>query len=106
LLPDDFDERYFNGAHSQLIAPDYFVGGEPVELFNCSAEGPVRFVLPTLRPRVSMLGWLGVATPMVARCDTVTIEPDERRFSLVWRATYDVYKKMHDIARIVVEAKQ
>jgi len=105
LLPDDFDERYFNGAHAQLIAPDYFVGGEPVELFNCSVDGPVRFVLPTLRPKISALGWLGAATPMVAHCDTVTIEPDERRFSLVWRATCDVYKKMHDIARIVVEAK-
>lgn len=106
LLPDDFDDRYFNGAHPSLVAPGFFVGGEGVALVNCSADGPVRFVLPRLVPKITALGWLGAATPMAAHCDTLTIEPDLRRISMVWRATRDVYRDMHNIARILVEARR
>jgi hypothetical protein len=86
LAPVDFDPRYHNGAHPHLTTARPFEGGEPVELVGVHRDGPLRLELPRLRPAVRV--WLDDAwEPLEPRCDTVIVEPDEGRLTMVWRVS-------------------
>jgi hypothetical protein len=85
-LPENFDYRYYNGAHPDLQAKGYLRGDEPVELTNLSPEGQLQFNLPSVVPICSLQhkGKDEVDT-IIMNLDTVFIEPDERTLCLVWR---------------------
>jgi hypothetical protein len=91
-LPDDFDERFLQVAPEGLIAPGHLVGGEPVELIGMSPEGVLRFVLPTVALDVAFV-LDGSPQPAPVTLDTVILEPDAPRFSLVWRAALQCDKR-------------
>jgi hypothetical protein len=85
LLPDDFDPRFFNAAHPDLIAPSHLQGGEPVVIQNADPSGLLRFDLP--RQRFDVLA--AVRGKRVTACpvlDTVWIDADTRTLIMVWRA--------------------
>src|SRR5690625_5122099 len=48
-LPDDYNSRFCNAAHPDLIYPGYLQGGEPVEITNMHPEGKLKFTLPYLK---------------------------------------------------------
>jgi hypothetical protein len=85
LRPLDFDERYHQLATPELVTPKHLRGGELVQLGNLNADGPIQFKLPEL-------GFYVTAHLEHERreyrtfLDTVLLEPNERRFELVWRA--------------------
>jgi len=83
-LPKDFDPRFFNAAHPDLVMPSYLVGGEAVEVVNASRTGPLRFRLPrcTFEAAVRIAG--RTETPPL-HLETVLIEPDDARLAVVWR---------------------
>lgn len=87
FLPDDFDERYFHGAHPDLVLPAPLRGGELCTVTNASEQGDLRFQVPaagvaaTARVR-------GAPVELSPRIDTLILEPDERRLTLTWRATF------------------
>lgn len=99
LLPEDFDERYYNGASSGLTSGQYFKGGEPIALMNASEEGELSFSLP--KRSVDATLWVkGKETFHKLNLDTVIIEPDEKRTILVWRATVPCSRKFLYINRV------
>ncbi|EDT6764277.1 DUF2169 domain-containing protein [Salmonella enterica subsp. enterica] len=103
LLPDDFDERYFQCApEDQQI--DYPVGGEEVILRNLmQGRDEVRFKLPrldNLPVKVLMSDYQVHTLPVVV--DTLYFEPDEARFSVVWRASLSVKRRVQGIQTIAV----
>jgi len=103
LPPEDFDPRYHNGAHPRLTAGQPFEGGEPVELVGVHRDGPVRLALPAVRPGLRV--WLDDAwEPLEARCDTVVIEPDENRLTMVWRASRDLGGRPERVHQVEVTA--
>ncbi len=89
-LPVDFDSRYFQSAASdQWIAPP--AGGEEVVLLNLSPTtvsggAPVRFQLPDLSLAMTAIHRSGVKQAMQPMVDTIVFEPDQNRYSVVWRA--------------------
>ena len=83
-LPQDFDYRYYNGAHPDLQAKGYLRGDESVELTHLTPEGHLEFDLPGVVPICSLRHKSNVETVRL-NLDTVFIEPDERTFCLVWR---------------------
>jgi hypothetical protein len=88
LLPDDFDDRFYNAAHPELVAVPHFSGGEPFRLINAARTGEFRFNLPKTRIRVRvMMNDREASHPSVL--DTVVVEPDNQRLMLTWRATFD-----------------
>jgi hypothetical protein len=101
FLPADFDERHF-----QIAPPDqqanYLSGGEEVELIHLTPDGRVRFELPCIEICTTYFPRKGhdgkIATPL----DTVVLEPDLRRFTLLWRAAIPLRKNLHEIARVDV----
>jgi hypothetical protein len=91
LPPEDFDARFYNGAHPDLQADGYLKGDETVQLLNLTPEGRTAFGLPGLRPFVLVAPRAGKngnvkKESCAMNLDTVFIEADRRRCCLVWRA--------------------
>jgi hypothetical protein len=103
FLPRDFNPRFFHVAPPGLTAPTYLVGGEPVDVRGATQSGALRFALPAVRMRATY--HVDSATEVRwANLDTVTIEPDEQRVVLVWRASLTCDKKLLRVRKIVAEA--
>lgn len=87
LLPRDFDRRFHQAAHPDLIAPRPFEGGEPVRVEGASESGPLAFRVPRfpLEIAVSIKRSVTLHRPAL---DTMVIEPDERRVTLTYRLTF------------------
>ena len=102
-LPVDFDPRFFQLAPPGLVASGYLEGGEPVELVNLSRRGELRFFLPRGAPRVRVR-IAGRDEAPRAELETVLFEPDEERFSLLWRAALPCDKQALRVERVRIEA--
>lgn len=100
LLPEDFDERYFQGApEDQRCKP--LRGGEVVRLVNLSKEGDLSFELPDLSLPMEFRFADGTET-MRPAADTLILEPDEGRFQVLWRARQPVRAKLLALVKVVI----
>jgi hypothetical protein len=98
-LPGDFQPRFFNAAHPDLIFDRFLQGGEPVRLVNVSSRGPIQFQLPRCQFSVAVqMNGRNEALPV--QCETVLFEPDENRMSMVWRGAYPCDKKTLKIEQV------
>jgi hypothetical protein len=90
LPPEDFDARFYNCAHPDLQADGYLKAGEPVALFNLTPEGEVHFNLAEVTPTCALTrkngGGHSKTETVALHLDTLYMEPDEKRYCLVWRA--------------------
>ncbi len=100
-LPEDFDPRFFNAAHPDLVFDRYLEGGEPIEILNASRHGPLQFSLPAcaLQAAVNIAG--SVETPPL-NLETVLVEPDRPRLCLTWRAAQPCDKKALKIEEVAI----
>jgi len=104
-LPEDFQNRYFNAAHPDLVYPGYLRGGEPVTITNMSSKSPLKFNLPMCEFDVSVqVDEDKMAAAM--NMETVLIEPDEQRLSLLWRGVVECDKKVLKIRQVDVTLKK
>ena len=92
LLPDDFDERFFNGAVRGLVTKRHLRGGEAVRVVNASAAGELRFTLPICEFDITAC-IKGEIQEHGCVLDTVIIEPESSRMILTWRATIPCPRK-------------
>ena len=106
LLPEDFDERFFQCAPHDQQAPEFLRGGEPVVLHRLTPGGDLRFLLPRI--------YLGFDTRFLdgsreihktRRLHTVTLEPDFPRVSLVWHTALACHFKVQKLERTIVTLK-
>lgn len=106
LLPDDFDEHFFQCAPADQQAPQFLLGGEPVALLNLCPLGNLRFTLPKL--------YLGFETRFYdgsseihkqRKLHSVILEPDFPRVSLVWHSALPCHHKVQKLERTVVSRK-
>lgn len=95
FLPADFDERYF-----QMAPPDQQTecprGGEEVMLVGLTLSGREQFRLPPAGLPMTLFkgadeDWQGDVLP-----DTILFDPENRRFSLVWRAARRLHRTILD----------
>jgi hypothetical protein len=102
FLPDDFDDRYYQCAPEDQQT-DYLKGGELVELANLTPEGHTTFRLPR-RLSVSVLFFLRTdeMREAAANLDTLLLEPDLGRLSLVWRTSLPLRRTIREVQQIVV----
>jgi hypothetical protein len=100
LLPEDFDERYFQGVPPDQMRP-HFNGGEMVRLVNLSPEGTLTFRLPDLALPVTFQ-FEERSEAMTLSADTLILEPDDRRFQVLWRARLPVRGKLLSLAEVLI----
>lgn len=102
-LPQDFDARYFNAAHPDLIAAEYLTGGENVVLLNLSPRGRLQFDLPRCAFAVTVRLDGADEKPEI-HLETVLLEPDDDRLTMLWRAAVPCDKKALKVEQVTVEA--
>ena len=100
-LPQDFDSRFLNMAHPELVCTGYLQGGEPVSISGMHPDGEISFELP----RVALVSELH-ADSRIERLDfnleTVLLEPNQYRLSMLWKAAFACDKNAHKIRQIDV----
>jgi hypothetical protein len=97
FLPTDFDERYF-----QMAPPDQQIdlpkGGEEVQLVNLTPEGRMNFRLPRTALPMTLFKGRDKAFEDELSPDTILFEPENRRFSLVWRVSQRIQRTILDFS--------
>lgn len=101
FLPSDFDERYYQAA-PQDQQVDYLRGGEEVVLVNLTPQGRTTFRVPSITVPVTFYLRTGEEKESLAASDTIIVEPDLRRFIMVWRISLPLQKSMFEVAQVVV----
>ena len=100
-LPTDFDSRFHNMAHPELIYPGYLQGGEMVEITHMHPDGPFKFELPELKLTARVEIGQRVEEPPF-NLETLILEPNQRKLSMVWRAALSCDKQMWKVSEIRV----
>lgn len=101
LLPNDFDQRFFQTAPADQQLT-HVRGGERVTLLNLTHEGRVSFVIPSVEMPIVFLFSDRKDQPYQARLDTVHIDTDSLRLMLVWRLKVRRSGKPYALRQIVV----
>jgi len=105
FLPLDFDERfYLNGSAGLSFERTKFLGGEPVRLINLAAHADIQFNVPRYELK-SFFRLDGHWHETTIAIETILIEPDLNRFSLVWKAQFNCDKKARRVSNIRVDAR-
>lgn len=106
LLPEDFDDRFFQCAPVDQQAPDFLRGGEPVVLYRLTPGGDLRFLLPKV--------YLGFETRFydgsrevhkTRKMYSVILQPDVPRVSMVWHSALPCHFKVQKLERTIVTLK-
>jgi hypothetical protein len=85
-LPKDFDERFFNAAHPDLQWPQAPLPGTQIRLVHLAETPALTLRMPALDLAAQATTADGTLLPPVKlKPDTLTIEPDQQRMSLVQR---------------------
>lgn len=100
LLPQDFDPKFFNAAHPDLVAPGFLTGTELVEIVNAVPEGRVSFNLPGNPPGVQLTLTGEGPQSLEVKLDSVIIDTDARTVQMLWRASANVYQRLYDIESV------
>ena len=104
LLPDDFDERFHLSAPVDQQAPAHLKGAEPVELYNLTPEGVLKFTLP----RVTLgfeTDFEGEIMHHRGTLHTVAIEPDMPRVIMVWHTALPCHHKVLKLQSTAIREK-
>lgn len=95
-MPADFNPRFYNAAHPDLITGNYLKGNESVLMENACPEKIVNFRLPGLSMSITFnIG--GHKTIVLPSLDTLILEPDQQRFMLIYRAGLSCDKKRMEV---------
>lgn len=104
-LPEDFDHRFFNLAHPDLIYPGYLQGGEAVRISGVHPLGIIQFSLPVIGLSAKVYIGNRVEAPMF-NLETLLIEPDEMKISLSWKAAMACDKSVLKIKDVILNLSQ
>ncbi|MBS9782952.1 MAG: DUF2169 domain-containing protein [Pasteurella sp.] len=101
LLPDDFDERFYQCAPNDQQMP-YIKGGETISLTNLTHKSNLNFIIPKQKLFMSYMVTSTEEIEIEAFADTLIIEPEENRFSIVWRGNIPIKNSIHEIDDVIV----
>lgn len=105
FLPDDFNKRFCNSAHEDLVYPGFLQGGESVEITNMHPAGTLRCKLPTITLSSKIEIRDEVFQPKF-NLETLLIEPNLLQLSMTWRAAFQCNKKALKIDNIEINLER
>lgn len=100
-LPADFDLRFFNMAHPDLIYPGFLTGGEPVKINGVNPYGHLHFNLPLVTLKAGVMIQSRIEQP-VFNIETLLIEPDDLLLGMTWKASIPCDKETLKIQEVIV----
>lgn len=101
-LPQDFDKRFLNAAHPDLIYPGYLQGGEPILIKNMHPAGDIHLTVPLVKIMCSALVGSN-KVPLSLNIETLTLEPNKQMLSMVWLAALECDKSLLKVKEIEVK---
>jgi hypothetical protein len=108
-LPNDFDDRFYNVAHPELQLMQAPTAGTEIHLIHLSETPLLTVRMPSLvlAAQVTTVGG-NTLPPVSLRPDTLTIEPDHSRISLIQRTTLkmDSSERAISSVRLIKPRKQ
>jgi len=105
MLPKDFKREFFNAAHPELTAKGFLNGDEPVLLVNVCQQGSMKLTLPGQKPQLQFKFQYEDPQALNVDLDTVIVNTDELQVTLLWRAAQDVFNRIYDMEKIIVNEK-
>lgn len=100
-LPRDFNKRFMNVAHPDLVYPNFLQGGEPVQIINMHASGNLNFTLPRIKLDTTV-DIHNRKEKLNFNMETLAIEPDAMQLAMVWKAALNCDKEVLKIKNIAV----
>ena len=101
FMPEDFNPLFYQCAPAdQQIDPP--TGGEQIVLSNLTADGLLRSQVPSRGVVVSFIAQTGDFIEIPARCDGITLEPDQDRLAMTWRASLPLRRDLFEVREMVV----
>lgn len=104
FLPDDFNPLYYQCAPPDQQM-DYLQGGELVTLTNLTPDGQVSFILPEWHVPISATLTGGRQQLLTPKIDTLVIDPQAKRFTLVARDRLPFVHALHEIQQMDIGDK-
>lgn len=106
LLPEDFDERFFQYAPADQQAPEFLKGTEQVDLRNLTPGGRLSFTLPGEFP-VFRTRLAGRVMDHRAKLYSIILEPDIPRVMLLWSTSLPCHgPKKYSLERTTILLKK
>ena len=107
LLPSDFDELFYQCAPQDQQVSGFLKGGENVELYNLTPEGILSFKLPRVTLGMTTRFYDGTNAAHRADLHTLVIQPDERRFQMVWHSKLACHQKVNklEVTKILLKRR-
>jgi len=105
LLPKDFDKRFFNAAHPDLVYDGFLRGNEQVSVKGVSPRGILQFSLPGDLPISTIQIKENEEQQVDMNPDKLVIMPDESQVILVWSGSLRIQCEFLDIDTIICEIK-
>ena len=101
FLPADFNKRFLNMAHPDLVYPGFLQGGESVQITHMNPGGTVQFDVPhvQLATRIALDG--NTESPAFD-LETLILEPNQMTASMVWRAAMPCDKKLFKLGEVKI----
>jgi hypothetical protein len=101
FLPADFDPRYYQCApeDQQIATPR---GGERVLLVNLTPDGRREFFFPTVEMPIVFFRRRAGRVVTKGMIDAVLFEPEDNRFTIVWRAKLKLQRDIFEVPQAVV----
>lgn len=103
VLPEDFDPRFYQSAHPDLICPGFLKGDEHLAMAGMLPEGPVKMRLPSMSILIKACFDSGHSEAGSMRLDTVTVDIDARQLTLIWRAAFS---RVNALRSVVIGSAQ
>ena len=103
MLPLDFNRAFFNAAHSKLSTQGFLEGSEIVHVINACPQGRLSFQMPGEKPEINIKFRYEELKALAVKLDTVLINTDDMKLIMLWRATEDVFNRLYDMEKIVVQ---
>jgi hypothetical protein len=104
LVPDDFDDRFFNSAPAAQQTPRFLRGGEAVSLLNLTPAGKLSFRLPRVALSLET-EFKDSAEAHDVALHTVILEPDVPRVIMVWHSALRCHGRVEQLLGTSVTQK-
>jgi hypothetical protein len=100
FLPADFENLYYQCAPEDQQT-EHLRGGEELSVVNLTPEGDLSFRLPTMQVPITFYFRNYQQKEVAAVCDTLVIEPDFARFTMLWRASLLLRKNIFEVSQVI-----
>ncbi len=106
LLPDDFNESYYQCAPEDQKASGYIRAGESFELYNMTPAGVLKFRLPRVSIGFTTHFDDGSSEEHRPVLHTVIVKPDFPRVVMVWHTSLECHHKVLKLRNTTVRVKK